>query len=266
VIEGIAHLTAEMSLEDGARFAGQVGFRHTLTGEVNLPADFERVTPGKAPLPLALYAGQEGIQLEIVHHAERARLDGAFTGVFGCPPPAGMGIPVTRPVIAGAIAESGAAHEPECLSLSPHGADTWFDAAGGAGGLRAIVCRVHDVVREAGFWEGIAGVQWGSVVAEAAWGTVPSPLPQNDCVLVLVRDEEPVADHQMNDGGFPSIGVVSTAIESDYHQALVLGAVPRSAPVPAAIGSRLLRLALFASPGGALIELLAADRVRRGTP
>ncbi|OIJ88244.1 VOC family protein [Streptomyces colonosanans] len=111
---------------------------------------------------------------------------------------------------------------------------------------------------EAAFWERFAEVHWDSVMAEAAWGTVPSALPQTRCVLILVRDAAPVADRQMNDGGFPPIGVVSTAIEADYERALALGAVARSAPISATIGSRRLRLALFASPGGVLVEPLAA--------
>ncbi|MFF9765941.1 hypothetical protein ACF1GT_04885 [Streptomyces sp. NPDC014636] len=258
MIEGISHLTMEISLEEGARFAGRVGFRHDFTGEVDLPADFERVTPHKAPLPLALYSAREGIQLEIVHHAERAGGEGAFTGVFGCAPPAGVGDPVSRPAVADAIAKSGAALAPQCLALSPHGTETWFDAGGGAGGLRAIVCRVRDVAVEAAFWESLAEVHWDSVTAEAAWGTVPSALRRTGCPLILTRDEAPLAEHRMNDSGFPSIGVVSTAIEADYERALALGAVARAAPIPATVGSRRLRLALFASPGGLLVEPLAA--------
>lgn len=258
MIEGISHLTMETSLAEGARFAGRVGLRHSFTGEVDIPADFEHVTPYRAPLPLALYSARRGIQLEIVHHAERACSEGAFTGVFGCAPPQGAGDPVSRPAVADALAKSGAAQAPRCLALGPDGTETWFDAAGGAGGLRATVCRVRDVAAEAAFWEGFAEVHWDSVSAEAAWGTVPSALPQNSCLLVLVPAEKPFADHRMNDRGFPSIGVVSTGIEADYERALALGAVGLSAPIATTIGSRPLRLALFTSPGGALVEPLAA--------
>ncbi|MGW0884899.1 hypothetical protein [Streptomyces sp. NPDC002671] len=257
MIEGISHLAMEGSIEDGARFAGLVGFRHDFTGEASLPESFERVTPHRTPLPLALYSAPESIQLEVVQHAEPTRAVGGFTGVFGCPPPEGLGTPVSAPVLAEAIAESGAARDPRCLALSSPGTETWFDAAGGAGGLRAVVCRVPEVAAEAAFWEQLAEVQWDAVTAEAAWGTVPSAMGTG-CVLVLARDETASAGRQMNDAGFPSIGVLSTEIEADYARALSLGAVARSAPIQATIGARRLRLALFASPGGVLVEPLAA--------
>ncbi|MGW7820228.1 VOC family protein [Streptomyces puniciscabiei] len=248
----------EGSLEDGAGFAGRVGFRLDFTGAVALPEDFEQVTPHRTPLPLALWSAPRGIQLEIVDHAERAPGVGGFTGVFGCPPPKGAGDPVSRPALADAIAKSGAAHDPRCLALEPHGTETWFDAAGGPGGLRAVVCRVRDVAAEAAFWERLAEVHWDSVTATTAWGTMPSAMPRGSCVLVLARDETAFADRRMNDTGFPSIGVLTTEIEADYARALALGATARSAPIPATVGGRRLRLALFASPGGVLVEPLAA--------
>ena len=263
LIAGVTHLTMEAPLEQGARFASQAGFWPAFTDEVHLPAAFEQVASSEGPLPLALHTAAEGVQLEVVHHAGRARRDGAFTGVFGCAPPENAGVTVPSPAIADAIAASGAARAPCRVSLSPHGAEAWFDAAGGAGGLRAVVCRVRDLAAEAGFWERFARVRWGAVAAEAAWGAVPSPVPRTRCLLILVRDEDPVTSHQMNDGGFPSIGVASTAIEVDYRKALSIGAVSRAAPIQATVGLRRLRLALIASPGGAPIELLGADRAPR---
>ncbi len=258
LIGGITHLTMEAPLQQGMRFADQVGFRRVFSDKVQLPAAFEPIGLSSGPLPLALYTATQGTQLEIVDHDEPAPRYGAFTGVFGCAPPANLSVVARSAQVADFIVKSGAARAPQCALLGPYGSETWFDAAGGAGGLRALVCRVRDVVAEATFWGRFARVRWGEVDANAAWGAVQSPLPRTRAALLIVGDERAETSHDVNDAGFPSIGVVSTTIESDYRMALDIGATSRGAPITVTVGSRRLRLALIASPGGAPIELLAA--------
>lgn len=88
---------------------------------------------------------------------------------------------------------------------------------------------------------------------------LPSLVATSSELLLMCEPDEPRV-HAMNDRGFPSIGVYSTAIDVDYERALEFGATPISAPIATMVGGRGVRMALIASPGGAPVELLTVAK------
>jgi hypothetical protein len=278
VIAGITHLTMEAVLPRGIELGERLGFRLEFSDELSLPGSFEGLAHGEQRLPLALLAGSRGIRFEVVQHRERSGRPGAYAGLFRCAPPEQTARPIDRPRTREVLRSAAVLAEPTCVVLEASGGEAWFDGADGAdgsdevaeaggGGLAGLLCYVGDVRAEAQFWSRFARVRWRRLDADAACGSVPSPLPQTQCELVLVRrdsEHEHLPDgpgpHSMNDNGFPSIGVFGTAIERDCAKAVSAGAVLRAQPIVTTVGGRVLRMALIETPGGAPVELLGAHR------
>ncbi|WP_416983884.1 hypothetical protein [Streptomyces sp. T028] len=114
-----------------------------------------------------------------------------------------------------------------------------------------------DLPAETEFWSRFAGLRWESRAREAAWGTVPSPVPETRCRLLIVPAHgEPAPGHAMNDAGFPSMGVFSTAIDTDCAKAVTAGAKLRAEPITTSVGGRPVRMALIETPVGTPVGLL----------
>ena len=260
MIAGVTHLTMEADLARGVELGASLGFQLSFRNEVELPAGFEGIEDGASMLPLALLQGLRGIRLEVVQHQRQTGLRGAYTGVFRCSPPVAAGPAVSRPELSSILRQADLLLDPTCVAMTTPSGEAWFESSSPGGGLAGIVCRVSDVRAEAGFWAAFARTRWDAVGADAAWGSVPSPLPQAQCRFVIVRAADAPRVYAMNDSGFPSIGVISTSIERDCDKAVAVGAVLRSGPVTTTVGGRSLRMALISTPGGAPVELLAVHR------
>jgi hypothetical protein len=260
MIAGITHLTMEANLERGVDAGTTWGLGLQFRDEVALPASFERVEDDDHMLPLALLTGA-GIKLEVVQHRRTSGVPGAYTGVFACRPSDGLSVRDRTPTRE-LLRRAGVVEDPVCVALPVPGSEAWFDASAASDGLAGIVCSVRDVPREAEFWTDFAKAKWGRVAADGAWGHLPSPLPEAFGALVL--DPQTVGvptragvGHAMNDQGFPSMGVLSTAVDVDCARAVDAGAVLRAAPITTTVDGRPLRMALIETPGGAPVELLS---------
>lgn len=134
-------------------------------------------------------------------------------------------------------------------------AEAWCDASGTGAGIAGLVIHAEDLDAEVEFWSKLLRVRWRGREPDAVWGTIPS-LVAASTELLLIREADAPGVHAMNDRGFPSIGVYSTAIDTDYERVVKLGATPVAAPIATMVGGRGVRMALIASPGGAPVELL----------
>jgi hypothetical protein len=278
MIAGITHLTMEAGLHRGVELGTGLGFRLEFLDNVTLPGRFEGVENGTGVddsddvLPLALLAADQGIRLEVVEHRRRSGRPGAWTGLFRCPPPTGSQ-PAVGVVAGGAAADRSAVREvlrqadvlpdPQCVVVPASGGQAWFDPSPPAGGLAGLLCHAHDVRAEADFWTSFARFRFRSVDADVACGYASSPLPQARCAFVIIRADEPASGHAMNDCGFPSIGVFSTAIDRDWERARSAGATLKAAPISTTVGPRSVRMALIETPNGAPVELLSIQQQRR---
>ncbi|MER5276882.1 hypothetical protein ABT025_14120 [Streptomyces sp. NPDC002809] len=260
MIAGITHLTMEADLDRGVDAATAWGLGLRFRDEVALPASFEQVEDDAHMLPLALLAGP-GLQLEVVQHRRTSGGPGAYTGVFACRPPAGP--PVRdRPRTGELLRRAGLVKDPVCVAVPVPRGEAWFDASAAADGLAGILCSVRDVPREAEFWSDFARAKWVRVTADEAWGRLPSPLPGSSGAIVLESRTAGAptragAGHAMNDRGFPSMGVLSTAVDADCARAVDAGGALLAAPITTAVDGRSVRMALFETPGGAPVELLS---------
>ncbi|MEU9094370.1 hypothetical protein [Streptomyces sp. NPDC048428] len=260
MIAGITHLTMEANLDRGVDAATTWGLGLRFRDEVALPASFEQVEDDAHRLPLALLTGP-GLKLEVVQHRRTSGVPGAYTGVFACRPPDGL--PVRdRTRTRELLRQAGVVKHPVCVAVpAPHG-EAWFDASAAADGLAGILCSVRDVPREAEFWSDFAKAKWVRVTADEAWGHLPSPFPGSSGALVLEprtvgASTRAGVGHAMNDQGFPSIGVLSTAVDADCSRAVDAGAALRAAPITTVVDGRSVRMALIETPGGAPVELLS---------
>ncbi|MBM0274296.1 hypothetical protein [Micromonospora tarensis] len=252
----------EAELSRGLALAAELGFQLDFVDEVALPAAFEGIEGHAHRLPLAVLAAADGLRLEVVRHRRDTGRPSAYRAVFQAPPPADATVLAGSSAAADVLRLAGLLRTPTCVSLpAAGGGEAWFDASRSAGaGLGGLLCPVGDVPAEVDFWSAFAKATWRGVRADAAWGSIPSPRPQPRCELVLTRGADDTSPYSMNDLGFPSIGVYSTAIESDCERALAAGAKLRAAPIVTEINGRRLRMALIESPGGAPIELLCVHR------
>lgn len=268
MIAGITHLTMEADLQRGVDAGTSWGLRLEFRDDVALPASFERIEDADHTLPLALLAGH-GIRLEVVQHRRTSATPGAYTPLFRSRPPDGLPLR-DRVHTRELLLRAGMMDDPTCVALPVPDAEAWFDSSAASGGLAGILCSVADVPREAEFWTAFAKARWRHAGADGAWGHLSSPLPDAHGALVLVPHPTDTAvsaeaAHAMNDRGFPSIGVLSTAIDTDCARAVDAGAVLRAAPIATTVGDRPLRMALIETPGGAPVELLTVTASpRRG--
>lgn len=263
MIAGFTHLTMEADLSAGIALGTELGFSLDFVDELLLPGGFEGVEEGEQRLPLALLTGAHGIRFEVVQHRALSGAVGAYSGLFRGLPPRTASARVARPQVREVLLRAGVMTDPECVALEASGAEAWFDLAGDIqekGGLAGLLCYVTDVRAEADFWSRFARIRWKKQEADAAWASIPSLLPQTRCELVIVERDGPQTTHGMNDSGFPSIGVFSTAIERDCAAAAAAGAAVRAEPIVTTVGGRALRMALIETPGGAPVELLGAHR------
>lgn len=260
MIVGVTHLTMEADLDRGIAVGVKWGFELQFRDEVALPAAFENIEEVDHTLPLALMVGSRGIRLEVVHHRRRSGAQSAYTGVFGCVPSAHARTATGRPWVRELLVRSDTLSDPLCVTLAtPHG-EGWFDAASPSRshGLAGVLCSVSDVPAEAEFWSLFARVRWADIRQDAAWGAIPSPVPETRCrFLIASSGTESASGHAMNDAGFPSMGVFSTSIDADCARAVTAGAKIRSEPIRTMVGGRCLRMALIETPGGAPVELLS---------
>lgn len=257
MIAGVTHLTMEAEIAHGADVARRLGFRTEFVDAVALPSGFERVEPTDHRLPLALFAKPGGLRLEVVQHRWRTENLGAYTPILRCPPPApGTGLAGGSDV-ADVLRWAGALSDPVWAGLGPPGCLGWFEAGPASGGLAGLLCSVPDIAAEAGFWSAFGRARWVRAGPDAAWGTLSSPLLEAPCHLVVVRRVGERVEHAMNDAGFPSIGVYSTALDRDCARAIAAGGRLRAEPITATVGGRSLRMALVETPGGAPVELLS---------
>jgi hypothetical protein len=265
VIAGVTHVTMEAALDRGIEFGIDLGLLLEFVDEVALPAAFERVEEGDHRLPLALLTGgpgldPRGVKLEIVQHRLRSGRRGAYTGLFRCPVPAGAASVPGDPRVAAVLRTSGLLRDPVCAITAPPDGEAWFDAAAmPGGGLAGILCVASDVWAETAFWSTFARFTWRDVGAEAAWASMSWPVLKATCEFVVIRGAGP-ARYAMNDSGFPSIGVYSTAVDVDCDRAVAAGAKLLAAPIGTTVGGRRVRMALVATPGGAPVELLSVQR------
>lgn len=259
MIAGIAHLTMEADLKHGIGFGRDRGFEVEFVDDVELPAGFEDLEDEDPTLPLALLAGSTGIRFEVVQHRWQTGNRGAYAGIFRCPAPM-EARPVSRPAVRDVLRQAGALLDPACVAMTTPSIEAWFEAAAPTGGLAGVLCYVRDVRAEAEFWSRFARTRWTTVGPDAAWASMSSPVLRTPCAFVLVRRDDAPPMYAMNDSGFPSIGVLCTAIEADCRRALSAGATLRSAPIVTEVGGRALSMALIGTPGGAPVELLAGRR------
>jgi hypothetical protein len=258
MIAGVTHLTMEAELERGVSLGAELGYEPDFLDEVELPPGFEGIEDSEPRLPLALLGGLPGIRLEVVAHRRQTGRRGAYTGIFRCAPPAGVA--VARPEVEAILRQAKTLLSPTCVTMATPGAEAWFDSSPVAGGLAGLMCQASDVRAEAGFWSRFAKAKWSMLGADAACGSVPSPRPGASCELVIMHRDDVPAAYAMNDSGFPSMGVFSTAIEGDCDRAVAAGGKLRAEPIVTSVGGRLLRMALISTPGGAPVELLALQR------
>jgi hypothetical protein len=257
MIAGVTHLTMEAELKHGIGLGVDLGFELDFTDDIELPAGFEGVECSDYVLPMALLVNTHGIRLEVARHRWQTARRGAFTAVFRSAPPATLGTVVHRPEIGNVLRQAGVLLDPTCMVMTNFGGEAWFDALPSGVGLAGILCYAVDVFTEAEFWSSFAQVMWSGVSADAAWGSISSPLPQAQCQWVIMQSDEVPPTYSMNDSGFPSIGIFSTAIERDLERAEAAGATLMSEPIVTTVGGTLLRVALILTPAGAPVELLA---------
>jgi hypothetical protein len=259
MIAGVTHLTMEADLDRGVGLGAALGLRAEFRDEVELPPSFEKVQDNGPTLPLALLAGPSGIRLEVVQHKRRTDQQSAYTAIFRCAPPVAAGSVVERPEVGAILRKANTLLDPICVAITATGAEAWFESSSQAGGLAGLLCRARDVRAEAEFWSTFARAKWTEVDQAAAWGSVPSPLPQARCEFVIVHCDEPSV-YAMNDAGFPSMGVYSTSVDDDCARAVAAGATVRAEPIVTTVGGRVLRMALISTPSGAPVEILGVQR------
>ncbi|TKA00297.1 hypothetical protein [Actinacidiphila oryziradicis] len=260
MIAGVTHVTMEAGLEHGIALGIALGFELDFVDRVRLPAAFEGVEDSDHTLPLALLAGLRGIRLEVVQHRKPSGRRGAYSGIFRCPPPAPAHPVAGRRAIRDVLLRAGALADPTCRAVAGPDGEAWFEPSAAAGGLVGLLCHAEDVRAEAEFWSAFARARWTTVGPDAAWGSLSSPLFPAECRLVIVRGDGARPPHAMNDSGFPSIGLGSTAVDADRARAVAAGATVRSEPIVTDVGGRPLRMALIETPGGAPVELLSVHR------
>lgn len=282
MITGITHLTMEGERAHVLRLAAGMGFAPRVVDDVELPAGFEDPDDAEGVLPLAVLEAARGMRLEVVTHSRSTGRRGAWGGVFAGPPPVGAGRVVARPELAERLRRAGVLGDPVCVELDVGGArdlppaEAWFGTSGhgdeddgdggcgsaAGGGLAGILGRTADVAAEVAFWSAFARVRWDEVGIDAAYGRAPLPMPRQTCAVVLVRDEARTEPFAMNDAGFPSLGVHSTAVDRDCATAVAAGAAMWADSVVTSVGGQAVRMALVATPGGAPVELLGVERAK----
>lgn len=255
MITGLTHVTLQSRIAEGLRLGAELGFAEEFVDRVALPADFEGLgDAGESRLPLAMQSAPEGIRFEVVEHGRPAERTGAYTPLFAGPPPLAA-TRLERPRMRELLRLALLLAEPVAVRFEQCRAEAWCDAAGARVGICGLAVRAADLAAESEFWSKLLRVRWRGRTPDAMWGTIPS-LVSASSELLLVHDPEATGVHAMNDRGFPSIGVYSTAIDADYERVLGLGARPVAAPIGTMVGGRAVRMALVVSPAGAPVELL----------
>jgi glyoxalase superfamily protein len=258
MIAGIAHVTMEAELPGSLALADAMGFKLEFHDTVALPASFENVSPDAQRLPLALCAGDRGIRLEIVDHGVRTTRRGIHHAILHGDPPVASGPAEPEPRLRDLLRRAGVAPDPRAVTPAA-GVTCWFDGSAGAG-VAGLLCRVPDVPAEAGFWSRLLGFSWAGEDSGAAWARVSAPLLRTRYHLVLAQTDEPYTRPEMNDLGFPSLGVYSTSMEADCARAVSAGATLRAEPIQTEVGGKPVRMALLETPNGGLVELLSVGR------
>jgi hypothetical protein len=218
---------------------------------------------------MALCDPASGISLELTKHGSRIGPQaGGFQLLLARAPQARANVMDGRAHDIANIWLDAFGHQSTPMAWTPFGSTVWCldpPADGREQETLGLLLPVPQVVREAEFWTSALGfkeVSSGALGRDGDWKhlRLPAPVPNWSADVILLEDADPSGLTMLDSGGFPCLALLSTNLKDDLARCIDHGGTIGAKPFSVVVAAKTLNVALFRSPGGALIELLSVAR------